>query len=314
MPDNKFKTCIIDGQEQYDIIAASRQDHLTDARSIRFPGSLLSFVDIEMSEITPLFSEMNNGLKCLPEEHSSEPVDKILRALDALADHHIYFEVFRQEWTDRIVSYQSTGSLQKIWQQETQHMVEDFVGIQCQIKELFSQVLDIDKKDGSVPEKMTAYVKTESAFQFCPQTIRYELWNNAAFAEVLYPKTMYELISYHFQECVKRELRFRICKNCGRYFPITGRSTAIYCHRPFGKGGGTCNGVGPVYAWTQKRKSDKVFMEYRREYKRRFAWIKSGRISKDEFYAWSKLALEKKKECDAGTLPCKSFFAWLRQS
>ncbi len=193
-------------------------------------------------------------------------------------------------------------------------MVEDFVGIQCQIKELFSQVLDIDKKDGSVPEKMTAYVKTESAFQFCPQTIRYELWNNAAFAEVLYPKTMYELISYHFQECVKRELRFRICKNCGRYFPITGRSTAIYCHRPFGKGGGTCNGVGPVYAWTQKRKSDKVFMEYRREYKRRFAWIKSGRISKDEFYAWSKLALEKKKECDAGTLPCKSFFAWLRQS
>ena len=121
MPDNKFKTCIIDGQEQYDIIAASRQDHLTDARSIRFPGSLLSFVDIEMSEITPLFSEMNNGLKCLPEEHSSEPVDKILRALDALADHHIYFEVFRQEWTDRIVPYQSTGSLQKIWQQETQH-------------------------------------------------------------------------------------------------------------------------------------------------------------------------------------------------
>lgn len=182
MPDNKFKTCIIDGQEQYDIIAASHQDHLTDARSIRFPGSLLSFVDIEMSEITPLFSEMNNGLKCLPEEHSSEPVDKILRALDALADHHIYFEVFRQEWTDRIVPYQSTGSLQKIWQQETQHMVEDFVGIQCQIKELFSQVLDIDKKDGSVPEKMTAYVKTESAFQFCPQTIRYELWNNAAFA------------------------------------------------------------------------------------------------------------------------------------
>lgn len=311
MPDNKFKTCIIDGQEQYDIAAANRQDRLTETRSIRFPGSLLSFVDIEMSEITPLFSEI--GLKCLPEEQSTASVDKILRALDTLADHHIYFEVFRQEWTGRIAPYRSTGSLQKIWQQGTQHMVEDFVGIQCQIKELFSQVLDIDKKDGSVPEKMTAYVKTESAFQFCPQTIRYELWNNATFAEVLYPKAMYELISYHLQECVKRRLRFRICKNCGRYFPITGRSTAIYCHRPFGNGGGTCNGVGPIYAWTQKRKSDEVFMEYRREYKRRFAWIKSGRISKDEFYAWSKLALEKKKECDAGTLPCNSFFAWLRQ-
>lgn len=312
MPDYKFKTCIIDGQEQYDIIAASHQDHLTDARSIRFPGSLLSFVDIEMSEITPLFSEI--GLKCLPEEQSTASVDKILRALDTLADHHIYFEVFRQEWTDRIGQCRPTGSLQKRWRRETQHMVKNLVELQSQIKDFFSQVLDIDGKGGSVPERMTAYAKMESAFQFCPQTVHYEIWNNSAFAEVLYPKTMYELISYHLQECVKRRLRFRICKNCGRYFPITGRSTAIYCHRPFGKGGGTCNGVGPVYAWTQKRKSDEVFMEYRREYKRRFAWIKSGRISKDDFYAWSKLALEKKKECDAGTLPCQSFFAWLRQS
>lgn len=160
---------------------------------------------------------------------------------------------------------------------------------------------------------MISYARMDSSFQFRQQTTHYEIWNDAAFAEVLYPETMYDLISYHLQECVKRELRFRICKNCGRYFSITGRSTAIYCHRPFGKGGGTCNGVGPIYAWTQKRKSDEVFMDYRREYKRRFAWIKSGRISKDEFYAWSKLALEKKKECDAGVLPCKSFFAWLRQ-
>jgi len=53
-------------------------------------------------------------------------------------------------------------------------------------------------------------------------------------------------------------------------------------------------------------------MDYRREYKRRFAWIKSGRISKDEFYAWSKLALEKKKECNDGIISREVFDEWLR--
>jgi len=215
MPDYKFKSCIIDGQEQYDITAANCQNQSTEARSIRFPGNLLSFVDIKMSEIAPLLSEISAGLTRLSEDQSTASVDKILRALDALADHHIYFEVFRQEWTDRIGQYRSTSSLQKIWQQGTQHMVEDLVGIQCRVKDIFSQVLDIDSKSSSIPERMIVYAKTESAFQLCPQTVHYELWNDAAFTEVLYPKTMYELISYHLQECVKRRLRFRICKNCG---------------------------------------------------------------------------------------------------
>ena len=55
-------------------------------------------------------------------------------------------------------------------------------------------------------------------------------------------------------------------------------------------------------------------MSYRREYKRRFAWINAGKISKDDFYGWSKLAREKKKECDSGTISREAFAEWLRQS
>ncbi len=122
MPDYKFKTCIIDGQEQYAVSPADCKDRLPEIRCIQFPESLLSFVDIEMHTIAPLFTEMSDGIRGLSDEHRS------------------------------------------------------------------------------------------------------------------------------------------------------------------------------------------------REYKRRFAWINAGKISKDDFYAWSKLAREKKKECDSGTIPCKSFFAWLRQS
>ena len=220
MPAYKFKTCIIDGQEQYAVSPVDCKDHPPETRSIQFPESLLSFVDIEMHTIAPLISDISDGVRCLSDEQRSTDIDKILHALDALADHHIYFEVFRQEWAGRIAQSQSAGPLQKRWQQGTRHMVEDLVGIQCQIKYLFSRVLDIDGEGGPVPEKMISYARTDSSFQFRPQTTHYEIWNDAAFAEVLYPEFMYDLISYHIQECVKRELRFRICKNCGRYFKL----------------------------------------------------------------------------------------------
>lgn len=230
MPDYKFKTCIIDEQEQYAVSPADCKDRLPEIRGIQFPESLLSFVDIEMHTIAPLFTEMSDGIKCLSDEQRSTAIDKILHTLDALADHHIYFEVFRQEWAGRIAQSQSAGALQKRWQQGTQHMVEDLVGMQCQIKDIFSKILDIDGEGGPVPEKMISYARMDSSFQFRPQTTHYEIWNDTAFAEVLYPESMYDLISYHIQECVKRELRFRICKNwvkctCGYY--LSSRSASF---------------------------------------------------------------------------------------
>jgi len=54
--------------------------------------------------------------------------------------------------------------------------------------------------------------------------------------------------------------------------------------------------------WTEERRDNKIFREYRREYKRRFAWIKAGKIEPDAFYAWSERAREKKAECDDGKI------------
>ena len=53
---------------------------------------------------------------------------------------------------------------------------------------------------------------------------------------------------------------------------------------------------------------------FRREYKKRFAWIKAERITKDEFYAWSEKAREKRDECDQQKITLEEFEAWLRQS
>ena len=57
-----------------------------------------------------------------------------------------------------------------------------------------------------------------------------------------------------------------------------------------------------------------MFKAYRKEYKKRFAWIKAGRITDEQFYAWSEQAREMKKKCDGKAITLDELMAWLNQS
>jgi len=94
----------------------------------------------------------------------------------------------------------------------------------------------------------------------------------------------------------------RVCRNCGRYFAVTGRSTTEYCNRLFDSQGRTCKEVGAIAQWTLSKKGDDVFKDYRREYKKRFARMKAGKLPPEEFYAWSKAARNVKASCEAGEI------------
>ena len=63
--------------------------------------------------------------------------------------------------------------------------------------------------------------------------------------------------------------------------------------------------------WNQKRADDAVFKIYRREYKKRFAWIKAGRIKPEDFDTWSEQARERKTLCEAGEISLEEFGKWL---
>ena len=106
----------------------------------------------------------------------------------------------------------------------------------------------------------------------------------------------------------------RRCKNCGRWFPQTGRVSAEYCERPVPKGQQRCRDIGALKQWTLRQAGNDAFKAYRKEYKRRFAWIKAGRISDEAFYAWSEQARAQKKECDEGTIALEDFQRWLKES
>ncbi len=130
---------------------------------------------------------------------------------------------------------------------------------------------------------------------------------------MLYSDSIYGIIDFHLRECVKRETRLRVYKNCGKYFAIQGRSTAEYCDRIFDEKGCTCKHVGAIALWTKNKSSDEAFKLYRREYKKRFAWIKAGKILPEEVYAWGERTREKKAECKGGQITLEAFEARLKE-
>ena len=72
--------------------------------------------------------------------------------------------------------------------------------------------------------------------------------------------------------------------------------------------------MGAIALWTKNKSSDEVFKLYRREYKKRFAWIKAGKALPEEVYAWGERAREKKRECEEGKITLGEFEGWLSRS
>lgn len=292
MQSIKFKTCIINGQERYALTPIDGGAPMTEIPAQIFPEALLSFVDLDVRKASALISAMDDRIISLT-DITDQNQDELFCVLEALAQQHIYFELFRLDWTGRIRQTQSANALKSQWRKcKVRYIPEVLKDIQHQVKDLFAHVLDYDRGNGTVLEKAVSYYRMMdgAAFSFRPQFMHFELWDNAAFAEVLYPESICDLISYHLQECVKQELRFRICKNCGRYFSMSGRNTAMYCCRPYDEKGHTCRSVAPVRAWSERTQTDEILHEYRREYKRRFTWINTGKIERNSFFAWSRQA------------------------
>ena len=193
---------------------------------------------------------------------------------------------------------------------------------QKQIQRFFELVLDIDKAGREPSRQIMLYYHFDQPdqpsdpelFPFRPLTTRFEPVDGDTCAPVLYANTVADMISFSLQTCVERSITVRRCKNCGRYFAQTGRISAEYCDRTPLDSQSSCRAMGAFQQWTLKQADDPVFKVYRREYKRRFAWIKAGRISDSQFYAWSEQAREQKKKCDEGIITEGEFQRWLKES
>lgn len=187
---------------------------------------------------------------------------------------------------------------------------------QKQTQTFTERILDIDQAGREVRKNMWEsyhfdYPRDDTLFCFQPSPIRLGVIRDGDCGEILYSNTIRDLIDFFLRECVRRKIPVRRCRSCGRYFPITGRITAEYCSRlsPSGK---LCRSTAPVWKRAESRRSDQVFQEYGREYKRRFAWIKAGKITEEQFAAWHKAVKARKKGCDREVISLTEFKTWLK--
>ena len=316
-----FKTYIDGGRECYEYTDAADREQ-TIKKDFPFPESLMSLLYMDIWELESITRKMDKALLSFYQSRDYNELQIVAAGLNELAPRHICFELLRLDWLERLDMVDSTAprDFQDLLpHKKISHLCSSIDTMQKQIKGLIAQVLDMDGEKKSVSEKMVAYYNAEggdtlNTFQFQPQTMNFEVIDHKIFAEVLYPRDIYDLIDFHVRECVKREVRMRVCKNCLRYFAVTGKASTEYCGRVCDSKGRTCREMGAINTWTQRKQGDKVFKEYRREYKKRFARINAGKLTKSVFYAWSEEARKKKEDCDSGVISPEEFSQWLKES
>ena len=316
-----FKTYIDGGREYYEYTDAADREQ-TIKKDFPFPESLMSLLYMDIWELEPITKRMDKALLAFYQSGAKDDLQVVAAGLDELASRHVYFELLRLDWLERLDMVDSTAprDFQDLLpHKKISHLCSSIDTMQKQIKGLIAQVLDMDGEKKSVSEKMVAYYNAEggdtlNTFQFQPQTTNFEVIDHKVFAEVLYPRDIYDLIDFHVRECVKREVKMRVCKNCLRYFAVTGKASTEYCGRICDSKGRTCREMGAINTWTQRKQGDEMFKEYRREYKKRFARINAGKLTKSAFYAWNEEARRKKEDCDGGVISPEEFSRWLKES
>jgi len=201
--------------------------------------------------------------------------------------------------------------------EELRQLPEQLKAYQKQAQYFIEHILNFDAV-GPETQKNTRvnYVYDEpkdlDLFRFQPILMGFEPVSEDTCGAVLWPNSIRDIIDFSLRDFVTRGIPVRRCKNCGRYFPLTGRVSAEYCERPT-VSGKLCRSTASASKWMEERRDDQIFREYRREYKRRFAWIKAGRIRPEDFYLWSEQAREKKAECDEGKITLEEYRKWLKQ-
>jgi len=188
--------------------------------------------------------------------------------------------------------------------------------LQKKLETLFADVFDVLPEKKSMQEKLSGYIAVDGSarFSFSVLSIGYEQVEANIFTEVLYPKSVEDIVEFFVREILRRELRFRRCKSCGKYFALTGYSNTEYCDRLFGDSDKTCKEAGAVRLYRTKIIADPKIQAYNRAYKKRFAWIKYKKISKEAFYEWSERARAVRDRCLAGEITLEQLEKWLREN
>lgn len=309
-----YKMHFLEDGEFFEYDTFSGQGVLSTEKALPYLESLLSFLEMDCTEWGPLLKNVCKDLEQFFATKDAAHTDHMMQQLGELGEKHVYFKLLYLQW----FWYKAGESIEPHMAEEMRLLPEQLSLYQKQAQTFVENILDIDQAGRDVQKNVRVnYVfdqpRNTELFCFKPIPVSFGPVGEDACSMILYPNTIQDIIDFSLRDCVAKNIPLRRCRNCGRYFPIIGRVTAEFCSRPT-VSGKLCRNIAPVQRWAKNSKKDLVFSEYRREYKRRFAWIKVGKISGEEFAVWAKQAKTKKHECDAEKISLEEFKDWLKSS
>ena len=116
---------------------------------------------------------------------------------------------------------------------------------------------------------------------------------NAEIVEKMYFDRLLDFVYAEFMKGLQKGFVPKRCANCGRWFLQTPGATYAYCTGAApGQDGKTCRQIGASSSFRSKVENNDVWKVHQRAYKKYFARIRSGQMTKSEFEVWSRQAAE----------------------
>lgn len=104
------------------------------------------------------------------------------------------------------------------------------------------------------------------------------------------------------------------CGHCGRYFLLESGKFSQYCTRPIkGNEDKVCRDVRFREKYSNKIKSDPIWLIYSRAYKQHYARYLKKKMSQAEFWKWADYALELRQKALDGKLDLEEYKGLIRE-
>jgi hypothetical protein len=130
--------------------------------------------------------------------------------------------------------------------------------------------------------------------------------------EVLYPESLNDILRFLTAHYLNSDVSFRECKNCGRFFAVSGMSKAEYCTRTAYDSEKTCRQIGSMRIYEKKKSENPISRIYTTAYKTHNARIRYGLMTREQFSEWSVQAREMRDRCFAGKITLSALETWLK--
>ena len=130
--------------------------------------------------------------------------------------------------------------------------------------------------------------------------------------EICYPENMLELYNFLKAIYLRRAVRFKRCRLCGKLFAAIDGERTEYCSRIY-SGHKSCRDIGAARVYQKKILSNPITRAYNRAYKTHNARIRYGIMTKKEFQAWVAEAKQLRGACQSGEISLDRFEKWLKQ-